>query len=120
MKLLVLTDRRQSAAAGRDLIETLAEVVAAGAPTVLFREKDLPVDERRALGERVAEACATAGAELTVASDPALARMLGAGFAGAIGRRQTGGRRGQGLQAALSGQIGGPAWDCARGRGEVL
>jgi thiamine-phosphate pyrophosphorylase len=79
VSLLVLTDRQQSAAAGRDLIETVAEVVAAGAPTVLYREKDLPADQRRALGERVAEACATAGAPLTVASDPALARLLGAG-----------------------------------------
>ncbi|MET0159128.1 MAG: thiamine phosphate synthase, partial [Acidimicrobiales bacterium] len=49
------------------------------APTVLFREKDLPADERRALGERVAEVCAAAGAQLTVASDPTLARTLGAG-----------------------------------------
>jgi thiamine-phosphate pyrophosphorylase len=79
VRLLVLTDRRQSAAAGRDLVETVAAVVAAGAPTVLFREKDLPADERRALGERVAEVCAAAGAQLTVASDPTLARMLGAG-----------------------------------------
>lgn len=78
MKLLVVTDRRQSEAAGRDLPATVALAVVAGAPTVLFREKDLPADERRALGERVAAVCADAGAQLAVASDPTLARALGA------------------------------------------
>jgi thiamine-phosphate pyrophosphorylase len=76
VKLLVLTDRHQSARAGRGLATTIGLAVAAGAPAVLFREKDLPGDERRALGERVAEACK--GAELVVASDPTLARDLGA------------------------------------------
>lgn len=76
MKLLVLTDRQQSAAAGRDLVDTVAAAVAAGAPAVLYREKDLPAPERRALGERVAAACGPAS--LLVASDPALAQALGA------------------------------------------
>ncbi len=74
--LLVLTDRAQSAAAGRPLAVTVGEAVAAGAPAILFREKDLPAAGRLALGEQVADACA--GADLYVASDPGLARALGA------------------------------------------
>jgi len=73
MRLLVLTDRHRCA----DLPATVAAAVAGGAPAVLFREKDLPPDERRALGERVADAAQ--GADLVVASDPDLARHLGAG-----------------------------------------
>ncbi len=76
MRLLVLTDRDQSRAAGRNLAETVAAAVAGGATAVVYREKALPHPQRRALGERVAEACGTA--ELIVASDPELARELGA------------------------------------------
>jgi thiamine-phosphate pyrophosphorylase len=76
VRLLVLTDRHQAQAAGRDLPSTVAAAVQAGAPTIVFREKDLPADARRELGEQVAEACGDA--ELIVASDPHLARALGA------------------------------------------
>ena len=72
----MLTDRHQSAEAGRDLPSTVAAAVAGGTPTVVFREKDLEPDDRRALGEQVAQACGDA--ELVVASDPALAAHLGA------------------------------------------
>jgi thiamine-phosphate pyrophosphorylase len=72
VRLLVVTDR----SACDDLPVTVAAAVRGGAPAVLFREKDLPRDERRALGEHVAEAAA--GADLVVASDPELARHLGA------------------------------------------
>ena len=77
MRLLVLTDRDQSRTAGRNLAETVAAAVAGGATTILYREKTLPGPQRRALGERVAEACGAA--ELIVASDPVLARELRAG-----------------------------------------
>ncbi len=73
----MLTDRDQSRVAGRNLAETVAAAVAAGATAILYREKTLPAPQRRALGERVAEACGDA-AELIVASDIALARDLGA------------------------------------------
>ena len=75
-RLVVLTDRRQSEAAGRPLPATVAAAVAGGAPAVLFREKDLPPDARRALGEEVADSCGDAG--LIVASDVGLAGELGA------------------------------------------
>lgn len=76
MRLLVLTDRDRSRTAGRTLEETVAAAVAAGATAIVYREKTLPGPERRALGERVADACGSAA--LVVASDPALARDLGA------------------------------------------
>jgi thiamine-phosphate pyrophosphorylase len=72
MRLLVLTDRHQCA----DLAATVAAATRGGAPAILFREKELPAAERRALGERVADAAQ--GAELIVASDPELAHHLGA------------------------------------------
>lgn len=77
MRLLVLTDRDQSRAAGRHLAETVEAAVAGGATAIVYREKTLPGPQRRALGERVALACGAA--ELIVASDPVLARVLGAG-----------------------------------------
>jgi thiamine-phosphate pyrophosphorylase len=74
VRLLVLTDRDQSRSAGRDLPTTVAAAVAGGASGIVFREKDLPETQRRAVGERVAAACR--GAELIVASDATLARAL--------------------------------------------
>jgi thiamine-phosphate pyrophosphorylase len=72
VRLVVLTDRTRC----DDLPATVAAAVRGGADAVVFREKDLPPDERRALGEQVAEAAA--GAELAVASDLGLAAELGA------------------------------------------
>lgn len=77
-RLLVLTDRHQARAAGRDLVGTVAASVAAGAPGILFREKDLPRPERRRLAAQVARPVAAAGAALLVASDPRLAAEVGA------------------------------------------
>lgn len=77
-RLVVLTDRRQSAAAGRRLVDTVAAAVDAGAPAVLFREKDLAADDRRALATEVAAVVRHAGARLVVAGDPALAEAVGA------------------------------------------
>jgi thiamine-phosphate pyrophosphorylase len=77
-RLLILTDRRQSDASGRTLETTIAAAVEAGAPAVLFREKDLPERERCVLAERVQSAVAPSRAQLLVAGDVALARALGA------------------------------------------
>jgi thiamine-phosphate diphosphorylase len=76
MCLLGLTDPEKSRNAGRTLAETVAAAVAGGATAIVYREKTLPGPQRRALGQRVAEACGSA--TLIVASDPVLARDLGA------------------------------------------
>jgi thiamine-phosphate pyrophosphorylase len=74
----VLTDRRASEAAGRQLPATVAAVVAAGAPIIVLREKDLSFDERCRLGEALRSVVAEADARLVVASDLALAAHLDA------------------------------------------
>lgn len=76
--LLVLTDRRRVEAAGRSLIATVDEVLAAGGDTILLREKDLDPVSRRRLAAPLAELTREAGADLIVASDAALARDVGA------------------------------------------
>jgi thiamine-phosphate pyrophosphorylase len=75
--LLVLTDRRLPETRHRSLTATVAEAVAAGAPAIVFREKDLPVYERRRLGEQVAGVLGPR-TRLIIASDAALAVALGA------------------------------------------
>lgn len=76
--LLVLTDRAQSEAAGRPLVDTIEVAATAGAAVVLFREKDLPSPDRRRLAEQVADALAGTDTALVVASDVALAEQVGA------------------------------------------
>jgi thiamine-phosphate pyrophosphorylase len=76
-RLLVLTDRRATTARGRTLDETIASAVEGGAHAIVLREKDLPPEHRRHLGEQVAAALAS-GCRLFVASDVTLARALGA------------------------------------------
>lgn len=76
--LLVLTDRRVSAAAGRCLTATVEAALDGGAPAVLLREKDLSPARRLAVGESVAAVVRAAGALLLVASDLDLARHLDA------------------------------------------
>lgn len=76
--LVVLTDRHAAARAGRTLPDTVAAAVDAGAPAVLFRDKDLGHEGRRSLGEQLAAVVGHAGASLFVASDHDLARHLGA------------------------------------------
>nr|WP_231134323.1 thiamine phosphate synthase [Motilibacter deserti] len=49
-RLLVLTDRRQCQ---RPLVDTVAAAVQGGARGVVLREKDLPLDERLRLAERL-------------------------------------------------------------------
>jgi thiamine-phosphate diphosphorylase len=75
-RLFVLTDRRQSEASGRTLLETVTLALLAGAPAVVLREKDLPRAARRALAVDLLEAAKPHGAQLLIASDTGLAREL--------------------------------------------
>ena len=76
-RLVVLTDRAQAASAGHELVAVIGRAAAAGADTVVLREKDLLPDERAALAEEVAATLAPAATTLVVASDPDLARRVG-------------------------------------------
>lgn len=78
MRLLVLTDRAQAAAAGHDLVEVVSAAVGAGVTAVVLREKDLPAPERAALARRLRDLTAGAGAALIVAGDVGLAAAVGA------------------------------------------
>ena len=70
-RLLVLTDRTQSAG---PLVETVAAAVGCGARAVVLREKDLPEDARRRLGE-----------ELRAVLDPVGGLLVHGGLAGSSG-----------------------------------
>jgi thiamine-phosphate pyrophosphorylase len=72
--LVVVTDRAQA----RDLVGVVAAAVAGGARTVLLREKDLPPDERRALGESLAGLLRPVHGTMLVAGDVGLTRELDA------------------------------------------
>ncbi len=74
--LVVVSDRAASERAGRSLTETVAAAVAAGAPAVLLREKDLHPAERHRLAVQLADVTARSGARLGIASDLALAANL--------------------------------------------
>ena len=76
--VVVLTERKASADAGRPLAATVAEALAAGATAILLREKDLPPVDRRRLAESLRTLTADAGAALLVAGDATLARAVGA------------------------------------------
>jgi thiamine-phosphate diphosphorylase len=75
-RLLVLTDRHQSEASGRTLVETVTHALLAGAPAVVLREKDLPRAARRALAVELLEVAGPHGAQLLIASDAGLASEL--------------------------------------------
>jgi thiamine-phosphate pyrophosphorylase len=77
-RLLLLTDRRRSEAAGRGLVDTVAAAVEAGVRAVLLREKDLDAQPRRRLATELAGVLAPTGAALFVAGDAALASAVGA------------------------------------------
>lgn len=72
--LLVLTDRLACRSRGRSVVETVELAVAAGATTVVLREKDLPRADRGRLARDVREVVPV----LIVASDVALALDVGA------------------------------------------
>ncbi len=76
--VVVLTDRTQAAAAGRRLHDTVAAALDGGAGAVLLRDKDLPAAERRAVAADLRALTARHRAGLIVASDPGLARQVGA------------------------------------------
>jgi len=76
--VIVVTDRAQAAEAGHTLPEVAAAVADAGAPLVLFREKDLPTPERRALALAVSGALTGSATRLLVASDHVLAEEVAA------------------------------------------
>jgi thiamine-phosphate pyrophosphorylase len=73
--LLIVTNRHHASVSVVDVVDI---AVRDGAPGVIFRDKDLPADERHRLGRQVAERVHRWGATLIVASDVALARALGA------------------------------------------
>ncbi len=76
--VVVVTDRRQAAAAGRALRDTVASALHGGARGVLLREKDLLRDERARLADDLRALTAASGAVLLVASDIGLAVSSGA------------------------------------------
>jgi len=73
--LMAVTDRHGHA---RPLAETVRAVLAGGGRWIWFRDRDLPEDERRRLGEAVAAEVRAAGGVLTVGGDITLAAALGA------------------------------------------
>lgn len=79
-RLLVLTDGDQASDAGRSLRATLLDVAAAGAPVVLFREKDHDDRKRLKVARQLAATVRGLGAELIVASDLDIATELGIGL----------------------------------------
>ncbi len=79
-RLLVLTDRFGCERRGRTLTETVEAAVAGGARAFVLREKDLPHARRREQGEALVSLLRAVGGIVIVASDPALANRLGAGW----------------------------------------
>lgn len=72
----MITDRCACERRGSSLAAAAGAAADAGAPAILFREKDLPPADRRALAREVAASIRPAGARLIVASDPLLAAEL--------------------------------------------
>lgn len=77
-RLLLLTDRHRTAAAGHDLERAVAAALTAGVPAVVLRERDLPRAQRRALAQRLRRRTEEVGAELWLGGDPDLAVEVGA------------------------------------------
>jgi thiamine-phosphate pyrophosphorylase len=76
--VVLLTDRRQAAAAGHPLTGVVRRLVEAGTRAVILREKDLPGAERAALAGELAQVLRPCGAALLIAGDAALATLTGA------------------------------------------
>ncbi|MGC5780400.1 thiamine phosphate synthase [Methylobacterium sp. NFXW15] len=74
--LLAVTDRHGHS---RPLPETVRAVLAGGGRWIWFRDRDLPDEERRLLGQTLADDVRAAGGVLTVGGDVDLALALGAG-----------------------------------------
>ena len=73
--LLVVTDRHQ---ATRPLPALVAGLLASGARWIWLRDRDLPVEERRALAVALLSVTRQAGAALSIGADIALAGDIGA------------------------------------------
>lgn len=76
--LIVLTDRSLSEQAGRPLCDTVKAALDGGAPAILFREKDLPFEERLSLADELAAMTRSYGSNFIVASDVTLATTVAA------------------------------------------
>lgn len=74
-RLLVVTDRKL---AGRPLEQVVADALRGGAQWIWFRDRDLPWEERRALGGRLLRMCAEAGATLSIGGSAGQAAAMGA------------------------------------------
>ncbi len=74
-RLLIVTDRHQ---ASRPLPEVVARLVAGGARWIWLRDRDLPVEERRALAQELVAVTRRVGATLSIGADIALAADIGA------------------------------------------
>jgi thiamine-phosphate pyrophosphorylase len=72
--LLVVTDRHQ---ARRPLEDVVAEIVAAGARWIWFRDRDMESPERRRLALRLSDIVQSAGGRLSIGGDVALAADVG-------------------------------------------
>jgi thiamine-phosphate pyrophosphorylase len=77
-RLMVVTDRRMTEAAGRELVAVVERAVEGGAREVLLREKDLEPRNRHRLAVELRAVTAQGGAALYVASDVRLALAVGA------------------------------------------
>jgi thiamine-phosphate pyrophosphorylase len=75
-QLLVITDRHQARA---PLERVGTDILAAGAPWLLFRDKELDRLTRRRIAESLVKAAAATGARLSIGGDVDLARHVGAG-----------------------------------------
>jgi thiamine-phosphate pyrophosphorylase len=76
--LVVITDRAAATRADRDVATTVAAALDGGAPAILLRDRELPRQQRRLLGQRLRELTLAAGARLLISSDVGLAREVGA------------------------------------------
>jgi thiamine-phosphate pyrophosphorylase len=72
--LLVVTDRHQ---ARQPLEDVVAEIVAAGARWIWFRDRDMESMERRQLALRLSDIVQSAGGRLSIGGDAALAAEVG-------------------------------------------
>jgi thiamine-phosphate pyrophosphorylase len=75
---VVVTDREAAATAGHTVVDAVRAALEGGAPAILLRDKDRPIADRRRLGEAIAPLVRTAGAQLWVTADLALAGDLDA------------------------------------------
>lgn len=76
--LVVITDRAAAARAGHTVVDAVRAALDGGAPTILLRDNQRLIAERRELGEAIAPFVRASRARLWVTADVALARDLDA------------------------------------------